>query len=122
MRKHTCSLQPASLAALVLALGVSLAARASAATVTWPVYTDKIEWGLEAWSWNGVYNYGNTSPVRSGTTAMAATFTSPWAALYLHSNVHIYTDSLQTLRFFIHGGSTGGQQISVGVDGLNGAA
>jgi len=122
MRKHTCSLQPASLAALVLALGVSLAARASAATVTWPVYTDKIEWGLEAWSWNGVYSYANTSPVRSGTTAMAATFTSPWAALYLHSNVHIYTDSLQTLRFFIHGGSTGGQQISVGVDGLNGAA
>ncbi len=122
MRKHSCLLRPARLAALVLVLGLSPAVRASAATITWPVYTDKIEWGLEAWSWNGVYDYSSTSPVANGTTAIAATFTSGWAAVYLHSNVHIYTDSMQTLRFFIHGGSTGGQQLSVGVDGLNGAA
>jgi len=96
-------------------------ARASAAVVTWPVYTDKIEWGFDAWSWNGTYSYSNASPAQSGNAAMAATFTSGWASLYLHSNVHIYTDSLRTLRFYIHGGSTGRQQISVGVDGLNGA-
>jgi hypothetical protein len=106
---------------LALLLGLSSIGRASAATITWPVYADRIDWGLEAWSWNGVYDYASASPVKSGTTAIAATFTSPWAALYLHSNVHIYTDSLQTLHFYIHGGSTGGQQIAVGVDGLNGA-
>jgi uncharacterized repeat protein (TIGR02543 family) len=110
-----------SLAALALLLGFTPIARASAATVTWPVYTDKIQWGLEAWSWNGSYDNANTSPVQSGTASMKATFTSGWASLYLHSNVHIYTDSLQTLHFYIHGGSTGGQQVSVGIDGLNGA-
>ena len=121
MRNHYL-LRPGRLAVLVVMLGSSLATRASVATVIWPIYTDKIEWGLEAWSWNGVYDYARTAPVASGTTAMAATFTSGWAALYLHSNVHIYTGSLQTLRFSIHGGTAGGQQVSVGVDGLNGAA
>jgi len=110
-----------SFAALAFLLGFSPIVRASAATVTWPVYTDKIQWGLEAWSWNGSYDYANSSPVQSGTASMKATFTSGWASLYLHSNVHIYTDSLQTLHFYIHGGSTGGQQVSVGIDGLNGA-
>lgn len=124
MRNHHHLLQAVFLVVVASTVGpgsASVRAATASTTVTWPVYTDGIGWGLEAWSWNGTYNYSNTSPVQGGTTSIAATFTSGWAALYLHSNVHIYTDSLQTLRFFIHGGSAGGQQLSVGVDGLNGA-
>jgi hypothetical protein len=120
MRRHSRLHQAAPVAVLAFLLGLSAIGRASASTITWPVYADRIDWGLEAWSWNGTYDYASASPVASGTAAITASFTSGWAALYLHSNVHIYTASLQTLRFYIHGGSIGGQQLSVGVDGLNG--
>ncbi len=74
------------------------------------IYSDTLATGWENWSWAQV-NLANTAPLHGGTHSIAVTF-GAWEGLYLHK---AGVDSLGTthLRFFIHGGTAGGQLMNV---------
>jgi hypothetical protein len=86
------------------------------------VYTDQLASGWQNWSWNTSVNLAATSPVQSGSRSIAATFTSGWAALYLHTDAGISTAGATGLRFWVHGGSTGGQRLVIAANKNNNAA
>ncbi len=81
------------------------------------VYEDALAPGWQDWgSWNGNYDYSNTSPTYDGSGAsIAVTYTGAWGGLYLHAN-SVDLSGYDTLRFWLHGGSAGGQQIYVVID------
>lgn len=86
-----------------------------------PVYTDSLASGWADWSWDTTHNFNNPSPAQSGTASIAATYTAAWGGLYLHSNSALAGNDYVSVRFWIHGGSAGGQRIAVKViDGSNG--
>jgi hypothetical protein len=74
------------------------------------IFDDALAPGWDNWSWAQV-NLTNTTPVHSGANSIAVTF-GAWQGLYLHK---AGADSLGTthLRFFVHGGTAGGQQLNV---------
>jgi hypothetical protein len=74
------------------------------------IYTDSLQNSWQDWGW-APHSYTNTSPVHSGTYSVSVTVAA-WQALYIaHSG---YNPSPNThLRFWIHGGTSGGQQLSV---------
>ncbi len=78
-----------------------------------PIYTDTLANGWQNWSWNTSTNFANPDPRSSGAASLAVTYNSGWAGLYLRNNQGIATTAYDTLRFQIHGGSTGGQQIQL---------
>jgi alpha-L-arabinofuranosidase len=97
-----------SKSALILALNV---ARFSAgAQSSLPVYTDSLLNGFQDWGW-ATLDYNNISPVHSGTSSIAVTAAS-WEGLQIwHSDIDSRLYS--TLRFWIHGGLSGGQRLQV---------
>jgi hypothetical protein len=98
-----------------LLAGLPSPAQGIRAAVDLPVYTDALASGWQNWSWNTTVNLSNAVPVYSGTASIAATYNSAWGGLYLHANsadISIY----DTLQFWLHGGSAGGQRISVSLN------
>ncbi|MFN2271567.1 MAG: alpha-L-arabinofuranosidase, partial [Anaerolineae bacterium] len=79
------------------------------------VYDDALAAGWEDWSWGTNVNRSNSSPTHSGSASIAVTYTSAWGGLYLHAN-SVDLSAYDTLRFWLHGGSAGGQQIYVEID------
>jgi hypothetical protein len=79
------------------------------------VYEDALGPGWQDWSWDITRNFANDDPVYAGSTSIAATYTAAWGGLYLHANA-VDLSGYDTLRFWLHGGSAGGQQISVGLN------
>lgn len=85
---------------------VSLAVRADQI-----VYDDALENGWQNWGWT-LINYTNTAPVHSGSDSIAVTITNANQAIYIAHGA--FDSSLYTnLTFWINGGPTGGQQLSV---------
>jgi alpha-L-arabinofuranosidase len=74
------------------------------------VYTDSIQNGWESWGWASL-NYANSTPVHSGTKSVSISATA-WQAMYLH-HAAFDTSSYTKLRFWIHGGTQGGQRLQV---------
>lgn len=74
------------------------------------IYTDALAAGWSNWSWATV-NLQATAPVHSGSRSIAVTC-SAWQGLYLHYP-ELATAGFTHLRFFIHGGGAGGQQLHV---------
>jgi len=74
------------------------------------VYDDALASGWQDWSWATV-DLEATSLVYSGSHSIAVNF-GAWEGLYLHN---ADTDTLGTdrLRFYIHGGGAGDQQMNV---------
>lgn len=80
------------------------------------VYDDALTAGWQDWSWGGNFDYANPTPTHSSCAAsIAATYTSAWGGLYLHAN-SLDLSGYDTLRFWLHGGSAGGQRIYVVID------
>ncbi len=77
------------------------------------VYSDALAAGWNNWSWNTSADFATTSPRQSGSAAVAVTHDTAWAGFYLHTDAPLTVDAYDTLRFWVHGGSTGGQQVSV---------
>ncbi|MAT42601.1 MAG: hypothetical protein CL609_09690 [Anaerolineaceae bacterium] len=75
-----------------------------------PIYADVLGSGWSNWSWAAV-NLSNTSPIYSGTKSISVTF-GGWEGLYLH-NPGVNTLGFTDLRFFLHGGTSGGQVMNV---------
>jgi hypothetical protein len=105
---------PAWLRALLLAVVLSLAAGTGApaapADLTQIIYDDALASGWENWSWAQV-NLANTAPVHSGTYSIAVTY-GAWQGLYLH-NSNVTAQGFTYLRFFIDGGTAGGQRMNL---------
>lgn len=74
------------------------------------IYTDDLAQSWNNWSWASV-NLGATSPVHSGSRSIAVTY-GAWQGLYL-AYAGFSTGGFTRLRFWIHGGSAGGQRLQV---------
>jgi hypothetical protein len=79
-----------------------------------PIYTDALDAEWQQWPWNDVtVDYANTSPVHTGTYSLAVTFTEGWDGFNLgYHGAQLDVSSYDTLRFYIHGGASGGQQVT----------
>ena len=96
-----------------MAVAIWLAAVAARAASDLAVYTDSLTSGWANWSWSTTVNLAATSPVHSGGDSIAVTYTAAWGGLYLHASPNLDGTAYSTLRFFIHGGSAGGQKLWV---------
>lgn len=74
------------------------------------IYTDALASNWVDYSWATV-DFAATDPVHSGTHSIAVTLDA-WGGLYLH-HPGITTSGFTHVRFFIHGGTTGGQQLQL---------
>ncbi len=102
------------LAAWFIAASMLFAPTSTAADLV--VYADALASGWQDWgSWNTTVDYSNSTPVHGGTASIAATYTGAWGGLYLHAN-SVSLSGYDTLRFWLHGGSAGGQHISVSLN------
>jgi alpha-N-arabinofuranosidase len=74
------------------------------------IYQEALVNGWNNWSWATV-NTASTTTVHTGSNAIAVT-ADGFEALYLQ-HAALPTDAYQSLRFWIHGGATGGQTLNV---------
>ena len=80
------------------------------------VYGDATAAGWQDWSWGGVTrDFAHGAPVHGGTASIAVTFTGGWSGLQLGRNDPVDTTGLDVLRCWVHGGTSGGQQIEIQV-------
>jgi len=91
-------------------------AAAPNSTTDLAVYSDGLTAGWEDWSWDTTVNLTAASPVHTGSASVSVKFNQPWAGLYLHSDTPIDTSNYSALRFWVHGGSSGGQAVAVSVN------
>jgi hypothetical protein len=84
------------------------------------VYDDAPGSAWANWSWNTTVDLNNTSPVHGGTRSIVVRFDAAWAGFYLHADPAVSTGGYETLRFFIHGGSPGNQQLRIVANGDGG--
>ena len=109
-----------TLASFVTLPVASVVPRAAAAATLTPVgsglvvYADAVTLPWQDWSWGGVSNnFSAASPIHSGTRAIAVTYTGSWSGLQLGRLDLLDVSAYDTFRFFVHGGSSGGQTIQV---------
>ncbi len=101
-------------ALLLLWLGVLYLPTAFArATADHALYDDALRNGWEDWSWDSSTAGDATTVVHSGTHAYGVTYNVAWAGFYLKPNAAFNTTGYTHLRFWIHGGPSGGQQLQV---------
>ena len=97
--------------ALTVWLLASVAAASAHADVV--VFKDALEPPWQNWSWGCAVNLAAPSPVHSGNASVAVTFTSGWSGLYFHTEPSVAGADLHAVRFWVHGGSSGGQRINL---------
>jgi alpha-N-arabinofuranosidase len=74
------------------------------------IYQEGLVNGWNNWSWASV-NTASTATVHTGATSIAVT-ADAFEALYLQHNA-LPTEPYESLKFWIHGGATGGQTLNV---------
>jgi hypothetical protein len=100
------------LALLLVIAAAALVPAVPAAASDLIVYGDSLNTDWENWSWDTTVDFGATSPVHSGSASIAATYDNEWAGLYLVAITQaIDSHPYDTVQFWIHGGSVGGQSI-----------
>jgi hypothetical protein len=79
------------------------------------VYADALTSDWQDWPYNGAtINYVNASPTHSGTASIAVTYTEGWDGIQIgYHGANLNISAYDTFRFWIHGGSTGGQTIQL---------
>ncbi len=78
------------------------------------VYDDALANSWQDWSWDPITrNLSNSSPVHSGSHSIAVTFTDGWGGLQFGHQPALDLSPYDTLRFWIHGGTSGGQSVTV---------
>ncbi len=77
-----------------------------------PIYGDSLASSWTNWSWSATLNLNTSSPARD-SAAIAVNYDAAWAGFYLHPDSAISTTRSSVLRFWIHGGSAGGQRVKV---------
>ncbi len=85
------------------------------------VYSDSLNSNWWNGSWGTTLNLNNSTPVQSGSASVAATYSAAYGGVYFGTNGALSASDYVSVRFWIHGGSAGGQQIAFKViDGGNG--
>ena len=79
------------------------------------VYSDALGADWASWSWSVTINESNPTPVYSGTFSMSVRYTGGWGGVFLHTDEYLAGSEFESLSFWIHGGSTGGQVLRVGI-------
>jgi hypothetical protein len=79
-----------------------------------------MENGWNQWSWGGTFNTGDTTVYHSGGTSISLTPSETWGICYLYGGGSYSTVGHTSLKLWIHGGSTGGQSVSI--TGIKGGA
>jgi hypothetical protein len=92
-------------------------ATVDAAATNLPIYGDSLAAGWADWSWNTTRDPANPAPVHGGSASLSVRHTQGWAGLFLHADPAVDLAGYTHLRFWIHGGSTGGQRIRIVADG-----
>jgi hypothetical protein len=82
---------------------------------TTAIYDDALAPGWDNWSWGASLNFAATSPVHNGSKSIAVTLDG-WGALSLAYPGGADTTGTDQLEFFLHGGSSGGQKLTVWFD------
>lgn len=77
------------------------------------IYEDALSSGWSNWSWSTTANFAQKRTVHSGARSILVRFDQPWAGFYLHSNEVVSLAPSDSIRFWVHGGSTGGRTIAV---------
>ncbi len=90
------------------------ASSGSSSSQTASLYGDSLASGWINWSWNSNVNFGLTSPVYQGSSAVSFTPTSGYGGFYIHSDQGIDTTPYQSLTFAART-SGDGQTYSIGV-------
>lgn len=92
-----------------------------AAAADLSIYSDALASGWHDWSWSVTQNLDNSSPVQNGNRSISVSNTAGWGALSLNrfEGEEIDLSGYEKLRFWIHGGTTGNQQIQIVVNAAN---
>jgi len=107
---------------LMLFLGALLPAifggpDSAAQGATLPVYADTLAtgWQETGWSWGSISSdLSHTGTVHGGTHAISVAYTGGWSGFQIgYGGANLDINNYDTLRFWIHGGSTGGQPVEV---------
>ena len=77
------------------------------------VYADGIAPDWQDWSWGSLIDFGATSPVKSGSTAINVTYQSGWAGLSLRKGTAIGTSGYAAVKFWVHGGAGTNKTLGV---------
>ncbi|MFM7141899.1 MAG: glycoside hydrolase family 44 protein, partial [Alphaproteobacteria bacterium] len=99
-----------------LLLALLLATATTPALADVPIYSDALQSGFQDWSWGGVTPDLSSSVVtHSGTAAVRTDFTAGWSGLQFGNASGVDATATDVLRFWIHGGASGGQAIGLQV-------
>lgn len=77
------------------------------------IYTDTLVDEWQEWSWGVTTQLTSDTPVHSGHAAIGVTYDAGWGAFYVHVNELMAGNDYDLLRFWVHGGRKGGQQMRV---------
>jgi hypothetical protein len=85
-----------------------------------PVYADTLASDWQDWSYGELTsNDANTGAVHAGTNSISITYTGGWSGFQIgYHGAKLDVSAYDTFRFWIHGGSTGGQNILLKIDSL----
>lgn len=75
------------------------------------IYDDALGQGWQDWSWT-THDLNNISPTHDSSAKSISVDYTPWGALSFYNN-QIVRDDWEYFEFYIHGGTDGGQQLSV---------
>ena len=108
----TVAFVPVVLVAAALVSGVDSAQGWATADVA--VYDDSLAAGWQDWSYDAARDFSNASPTHGGSSASIAVTLDGWGGLQVgYGGTYLDVSAYDTLRFWIHGGSTGGQPIDL---------
>jgi hypothetical protein len=119
--KKNSSILMISILAFVALLGnIRAGSQSGQAIADLPVYTDAMASGWQDWSYSGITtNYASAGYVHGGSASISVTYTGGWSGLQVgYHGANLDISAYDTLRFWIHGGSTGGQTILLQMGGL----
>ncbi|HVN76934.1 MAG TPA: glycoside hydrolase family 44 protein, partial [Thermoanaerobaculaceae bacterium] len=108
MRANTPRLLVTVLLAGLLALASAPPAQAPGDT---QVYADALGSGWSDWSWSTAADFASHAQAHDGTSSLAVTYQSAWAGHYLHADPTLDGSGFVAVRFWIHGGTAGGQRL-----------
>jgi hypothetical protein len=98
----------------ILLAATAIYSASSAATADISVYADALGTGFQDWSWDTQTNYSNPTPHHAGSTSIAVTYTAGWGGLQIGhwpAPADVDISAYDTFRFWINGGSSGGQVV-----------
>jgi hypothetical protein len=106
--------------ALLLALAAVVVSTSPIGATSALIYADTLAAGWTNASWGSQVDLNSGQNAHSGGAAIAYAASSGWGALSLNSRNGLDTSAHTSIRFYMHGGSAGGQKFGVSL-AANGA-